>query len=190
MPPQRAATVARAKAKAKAAAAALTLKNTRRDSRREACKSLNALALELQVPHAQVCVKAALAPGVETLVRLLEKRVRTAQHTASLRAAAALYLNNGGVFSAPLLDPSELLPPAVPKHRVLLPTFVVSSWMRVRLARSTPQRSWLETREQYGQRLKRCCAEVNADCDVEGLSSAFPKRIKMLKDREGGRLPK
>ena len=62
------------------------------------------------------------------------------------------------------------------------------SWMRLRLARTTPQRSWLETREQYGLRLKRCCQEVNDELDVEGLCRDFPKRIKLLKDGEGRRI--
>ena len=62
------------------------------------------------------------------------------------------------------------------------------SWMRLRLARTTPQRSWLETREQYGLRLKRCCQEVNDELDVEGLGRDFPKRIKLLKDGEGRRI--
>ena len=62
------------------------------------------------------------------------------------------------------------------------------SWMRLRLARTNPQRSWLETREQYGARLKRCCEEVNAELDVEGLCRDFPKRIKLLRDAQGGRI--
>jgi len=49
-------------------------------------------------------------------------------------------------------------------------------------------KSWLETREDYGQRLKRCCDEINRELDVENLCRAFPKRIKQLKDAEGGRL--
>ena len=33
-----------------------------------------------------------------------------------------------------------------------------------------------------------CCEAVNAECDVEGLSNAFPKRIRRLKEEEGNRL--
>ena len=62
------------------------------------------------------------------------------------------------------------------------------SWLRTRLATSTPTKCWEETREQYGNRLKRCCEEVNKDCDVEGLCKQFPKRIRLLKQKEGDRL--
>ena len=62
------------------------------------------------------------------------------------------------------------------------------SWLRHRLAQSTPRRCWLETRAEYGQRLKRCCDEINKDLDVEGLCKELPKRLKMLDDREGDRL--
>ena len=63
------------------------------------------------------------------------------------------------------------------------------SWLRTRLTRSTPKNCWEETREQYGRRLKRCCEEVNNECDVEGLCRGFPKRLKRLEETEGGRLP-
>ena len=62
------------------------------------------------------------------------------------------------------------------------------AWLRTRLATSTPTKCWEETREQYGLRLKRCCEEVNKDCDVEGLCKQFPKRVKLLKEKEGDRL--
>ena len=55
-------------------------------------------------------------------------------------------------------------------------------------ATGTPAQSWLETREQYGARLKRCCEQINKDLDVDDLCRAFPKRCKLLDDAEGGRL--
>ena len=63
------------------------------------------------------------------------------------------------------------------------------SWLRRRLERSTPTKCWEESRQAYGRRLKRCCEEVNKECDVKGLYNAFPKRIKLLKKKEGERLP-
>lgn len=62
------------------------------------------------------------------------------------------------------------------------------SWLRHRLAESTPKKCWTETRPEYGRRLKRCCEEVNRDLDVEGLCKQLPKRLKLLKDKEGDRL--
>ena len=64
-----------------------------------------------------------------------------------------------------------------------------ASWLRRRLERSTPKKCWEETREAYGSRLKRCCEEVNKECDVEGLCNGFPKRIKLLEENGGDRLP-
>ena len=62
------------------------------------------------------------------------------------------------------------------------------SWMRTRLGRTTPTKCWEETREQYGRRLKRCCDEVNKDCDVEGLCNGLPKRMRLLQEKDGDRL--
>ena len=62
------------------------------------------------------------------------------------------------------------------------------SWLRHRLAQSTPMKCWEETRQEYGRRLKRCCEEVNNDLDVEGLCRQLPKRLKMLRDNGGDRL--
>jgi len=62
------------------------------------------------------------------------------------------------------------------------------SWLRKRLEQSTPKKCWEETREAYGQRLKRCCDDVNKVCDVEGLSRGFPKRIRLLAECGGDRL--
>ena len=63
------------------------------------------------------------------------------------------------------------------------------SWLRKRLERSTPTKCWEETREAYGRRLKRCCEEVNKECDVTGLCRDFPKRMKLVSDKDGDRLP-
>ena len=62
------------------------------------------------------------------------------------------------------------------------------SWLRKRLERSTPKKCWEETREAYMSRLKRCCDDVNRECDVEGLCNGFPKRMRKLAESEGGRL--
>jgi hypothetical protein len=55
-----------------------------------------------------------------------------------------------------------------------------ASWLRHRLAQSTPKNCWKETRVEYGRRLKRCCEAENKDLDVQGLSQGFPKRLKLL----------
>jgi hypothetical protein len=64
------------------------------------------------------------------------------------------------------------------------------SWMRHRLTISTPINAATETREEYVSRLKRVCAEINANYDVEGLSRAFPSRVQAVKDAGGDRIAK
>ena len=118
----------RPSAKAKAAAKRLRVKNTRRSSRRLACQSLNDLARALHVADAKILDgKNPLAEDVEALVRILERRVHTPEQTATLRTATEKYLGNGGTFSVPLLDEEEVLPPAVPRHRLLQPKFELKS---------------------------------------------------------------
>ena len=46
----------------------------------------------------------------------------------------------------------------------------------------------LETPDQFGTRLKRSVEDVNRDLDVEGLCRGFPKRLRKLEERDGGRL--
>ena len=118
----------RPSAKAKARAKALVLKNSRRHGRRLACHSLNDLARALHLSETKLLdSKNAPAADVENLVRLLEKRANTPEHMTRLRGAAQRYLDNGGVFSTPLLDEEEVLPPAVAKHRLLKPNFELRS---------------------------------------------------------------
>ena len=62
------------------------------------------------------------------------------------------------------------------------------SWLRFRLARTLPARPWEETPAAYGARLRQCCAEINAELDVEGLCRAFLERVQKLVDKEGDRL--
>ena len=59
-----------------------------------------------------------------------------------------------------------------------------------RLSISTPAKCWQETRDEYGRRLKRCCDEVNKEYDVDGLCLGYPKCIKLLQQKQGGRLKK
>ena len=73
---------------------------------------------------------------------------------------------------------------------VALPHETAVSWLRHRLSISTPAKCWQETRDEYGRRLKRCCDEGNKEYDVDGLCQGYPKRIKLLQQKQGGRLKK
>ena len=64
------------------------------------------------------------------------------------------------------------------------------AWVRWHLQRTLPRRPWDETCEEYGQRLNRVCAKVNAQYDVAGLCREFPSRIAKLVLKEGDRLRK
>lgn len=64
------------------------------------------------------------------------------------------------------------------------------AWMRNRLSKTLPRAPWDETVEAYRTRLKTCAAYCNDHYDVDGLSRALPKRVQMLSDRKGDRLPK
>ena len=51
-------------------------------------------------------------------------------------------------------------------------------WLRVRMEASLRKRSWEETPHAFATRLRQCCAQINAEFDVEGLCHAFPARIQ------------
>ena len=64
------------------------------------------------------------------------------------------------------------------------------SWMRLRLARTVPSRSWEESVEAYRSRLKDCAAYINANYNIDSLCRELPDRVAELHKREGGRLAK
>ena len=45
-----------------------------------------------------------------------------------------------------------------------------------------------ETPAAFGARLRQCCAEINAELNVDGLCRDLPRRIQQLVDLEGDRL--
>ena len=55
---------------------------------------------------------------------------------------------------------------------------------------TAPAKSWEETAEQFGARLKQAADYVNARYDVEGLQRELPARLGRLCDREGARIGK
>ena len=181
-PQPKAKPAAQAKAKALAQAKALQVKNERRDQRRQACKTLNELAQELHIaPTNHVDAKNAAAPDVEDLVRLLEKRVQTEAHVTMLRTTVEKYLASGGLFSAPLLDPDEVLPAKVSGHRLLRPNFALKSKAFMTTYNSyhfTPE-TWeaflpfqKELRQKLGARAWSACLEQSLHADVANSQSS------------------
>ena len=62
--------------------------------------------------------------------------------------------------------------------------------MRERLKKTVPTRSWAESFDDYGARLKACAAYINDEYDVAGLCLGLPKRLAELDRRRGDRLCK
>ena len=64
------------------------------------------------------------------------------------------------------------------------------AWVRYRLKKTVPKVPWEETVEEYGARLKEVASYIERQYDVTGLCRALPKRVTMLCETEGDRLPK
>ena len=63
-------------------------------------------------------------------------------------------------------------------------------WMRARLTKTVPKKSWEETLETYRSRLKDCAAHINGYHDVSGLCHELPSRLVELDRLKGDRLSK
>ena len=64
------------------------------------------------------------------------------------------------------------------------------SWVRERLSKTLPNKSWKEPVEIYKPRRKLAAAHINANFNVEGLCNELPERIAELSVRKGDRLSK
>ena len=64
------------------------------------------------------------------------------------------------------------------------------AWLRKRLAATVPTHPWLETREQYGARLKQQAHWINCNYNVDGLCRRFGVRLGEVFEQKGGRLGK
>ena len=62
------------------------------------------------------------------------------------------------------------------------------AWIRAGLARSLPQRPWEESRAAFGERLHVVVRNINARYDVCALCRAFPARVQLLVEMEGGKI--
>ena len=59
------------------------------------------------------------------------------------------------------------------------------SWIRAEMTASIPRKPHEETRTEWYQRLRRAVAEANRRHDVEGLCTAWPKRLQEVVDQAG-----
>ena len=65
-----------------------------------------------------------------------------------------------------------------------------AAWVRQRLAKTRPKEPWRESVDEHRSRLKLCASHINTKYDVDGLCRALPKRLKLLDERKGDRIPK
>ena len=94
-PPQRGTPKQRARARVR-----LRLANDRQSERRDAVHEMNLVAEEYSLPPIP---RKASTRRVQRLVRILQQRVRTAEHLAALHAAAHRWQDNGGDLGGELL---------------------------------------------------------------------------------------
>ena len=59
---------------------------------------------------------------------------------------------------------------------------------RIRLSR--PRKPWLETRQQFSERMQKVVKEVNKSVDLVGICCEYPTRLRALVEKKGGRLRK
>ena len=165
---------ATARARAKARAVQVTTSNGRRDRRRDAARSLNALGQELGVGRAAVEAKSAPAAEVERLVRLLERRVCTDDHLDRLRAAAKAFADNGGELSAEVITEDKSSGPFAPQHRVLAAFFKLKSkaFMLTYNSRDFTKDTWVPFRAFVVDVVRTCGARAWAACLEQSLHSA------------------
>ena len=92
---------------------------------------MNVLAVELGVAARPLILQHVSCEQVEQRVRLLQRRCADAAILARLRSAAALYVENGGLFSAVVVDDDDDAArresPLVKKHKVLHGVFRLCS---------------------------------------------------------------
>ena len=62
------------------------------------------------------------------------------------------------------------------------------AWLRKRLSLTLPKRPWLETREDFGARLKAQAAYVNQHYSVHALCREFPGCLDGLIAKGGDRI--
>ena len=65
-----------------------------------------------------------------------------------------------------------------------------AAWIRRREDVTQIKKPWIETPEQYGQRLRGICQYINDNFEVENLCGELPKKSDDLIKRDGDRINK
>lgn len=115
------------KAKAKTAARALRRSlNSRRNARHAAVREINALAADVGATPVRRVRKATPAQ-IETLVRILQRRMQTPGEADRLRGPVERWVENGGQFSVDLAPAPGPEDPPLARHKVLAPGYRLKS---------------------------------------------------------------
>ena len=72
---------------------------------------------------------------------------------------------------------------------LLLHETAVSHVMK-RLRYTRPRKPWLETRQQFTDRMQRVVKDVNKSVDLVGICCEYPTRLRALVEKKGDRLRK
>ena len=64
------------------------------------------------------------------------------------------------------------------------------AWIRRRESQTQPRQAWTETVAEFSSRLRAIAQHINNNYDVDGLCRGLPKRLQLLIDAEGDRIPK
>lgn len=167
--------------------------NARQQMRKDAVRSLNALATELELERVQVGLKRLVAsePTVDRLIRVLEPRCQTDALAQRLRHAVELWNDNGGALSQPMTDAgSDPVPIAcdeaddsdlqfIPRHKVLQPGYILKSkaFMLTFNSDTIDRATWVafehwvkQKRQDLGARAWAACIEqsMHAEATAHG----------------------
>ena len=170
--------------------------NARQMMRKDAVRSMNALATELGVEKVHVPLKRLLAGEVkvERLIRALEPRCHTTGLAQRLRHAVRLWRDNGGALSQPMVDTTaadgkpaddkaahdkaaddkaadEPGMSALPRHRVLQPGYILQSkaFMLTFNSDTFGRGTWADFERWVKSKYKELGARAWAACIEESL---------------------
>ena len=176
------------KAARRARCSSLTASNARLTERRAAVQTLNALAAELDLgPSARVPRRTWDGDAVEQLVRCLEQRSSSQDITERIRAAALRFTQNGGQFSAAVVNPTADAEEAkVPLHKVLKPGFRLCglAFMLTFHGGAISPETWATFQPWVEERARRHRARAWSACveeSVDGDASAPRRRRRRQK---------
>ena len=185
--------------------------NARQQMRKDAARSLSALATELDLERVQMGLGRLVAsePTVDRLIRVLEPRCQTDVLAQRLRHAVELWNDNGGALSQPTTgagsDPVSIAcgedddsgVQFTPRHKVLQTGYILKSkaFMLTFNSDTIDRATWAafehwvkQNRQELGARLGCVCRAVHARRGHSSWTAVSPPLLPLL-DRRRRSLP-